>query len=276
MDYVQRFHEPLMEATNHHLAGLYSELIAPVRERLRSRHLVVVPHDFLHYIPFQALRGGAGSLIDDFTVSYAPSASIFAHCQTLPPPAGQRTLILGFPDARSPHIVDEIRAVADASPEPTVLLGSEASRKALSDMGPGCAVVHIATHGYFRRDNPMFSAVRLGDSYLSVYDLYHLKLPVGLVTLSACATGSSVVVDGDELLGLVRGLLCAGARSLLVTLWDVQDRATAEFMKFFYGRLREEPDTLALREAVLALRETNPHPYYWAPFVWMGKIAHRN
>jgi CHAT domain-containing protein len=68
----------------------------------------------------------------------------------------------------------------------------------------------------------MFSAVRLGDSYLSVYDLYHLKLPVGLVTLSACATGSSVVVDGDELLGLVRGLLCAGARSLLVTLWDVQ------------------------------------------------------
>jgi CHAT domain-containing protein len=274
MDYVRRFHEPLLDATNHHLAGLYQELIAPVRSRLRSRHLVVVPHDFLHYLPFHALRGDGGSLIDDFTVSYAPSASIFAHCQTLPPAADRRTLILGFPDARTPYIVDEIRAVADASLEPTVLLGSEASRKALSEMGPGCAVVHIATHGYFRRDNPMFSAVRLGDSYLSLYDLYHLKLPVGLVTLSACATGSSVVVDGDELLGLVRGLLCAGARSLLVTLWDVQDRATAEFMKTFYGRLRDEPDqSLALRDAVLALRETHPHPYYWAPFVWMGKVA---
>ena len=213
MDYVRRFHEPLLQATNHHLAVLYEELIAPVRKHLRSRHLVVVPHDFLHYLPFHALRGGGGSLIDDFTVSYAPSASIFAYCQTLPPPADRRTLILGFPDARTPHIVDEIRAVADASREPTVLLGSEANRKALSEKGPGCAVVHIATHGYFRRDNPMFSAVRLGDSYLSVYDLYHLKLPVGLVTLSACATGSSVVVDGDELLGLVRGLFCAGARS---------------------------------------------------------------
>src|SRR5262245_41337061 len=273
-DYVQRFHEPLLHATNHHLAGLYDELIAPVRSRLRSRHLVVVPHDFLHYLPFHALRGEGGSLIDDFTVSYAPSASIFAHCQALPPTADRRTLILGFPDARAPHIVDEIRAVADASAEPTELLGADASRKALREKGPGCAVVHIATHGYFRRDNPMFSAVRLGDSYLSLYDLYHLRLPVGLVTLSACATGSSVVVDGDELLGLVRGLFCAGARSLLVTLWDVQDRATAEFMKFFYGRLREEPDqSLALRDAVLAIRETHPHPYYWAPFVWMGKVA---
>jgi CHAT domain-containing protein len=274
MDYVQRFQDPLLDATNHHLAELHEDLIAPVRSRLHSRHLVIVPHDFLHYLPFHALRGHGGYVIDDFTVSYAPSASIFAHCQTLPAMADRRTLILGFPDARTPHIVDEIRAVADASPQPTVLLGSEASRKALSERGPGCAVVHIATHGYFRRDNPMFSAVRLGDSYLSLYDLYHLRLPVGLVTLSACATGSSVVVDGDELLGLVRGLLCAGAHSLLVTLWDVQDRATAEFMKSFYGRLRENRDqSLALQNAILELREKNPHPYYWAPFVLMGKVA---
>jgi CHAT domain-containing protein len=273
-EYVRRFEGPLLQASNHHLEELHQELIAPVRERLDARHLVVVPHDFLHYLPFHALRASGRYLIDDFTVSYAPSASIFAHCQTLPRTSDGRTLILGFPDERTPHILDEIRAVAEASAEPTVLLGSAASRKALVELGPGSAVVHIATHGYFRRDNPMFSAVRLGDSYLSLYDLYQLKLPVGLVTLSACATGSSVVVEGDELLGLVRGLLCAGAQSLLVTLWDVQDRATADFMKSFYGRLRETGDPKhSLRAATLSLRESHPHPYYWAPFVWMGKVG---
>jgi CHAT domain-containing protein len=273
-EYVRRFQEPLLQASHHHLAELHEELVAPVRKSLDARHLVVVPHDFLHYLPFHALRAEGRYLIDDFTISYAPSASIFAHCQTLPSTNDGRTLILGFPDERTPHIVDEIRAVAEASAEPTVLLGPTASRKALIDLGPGCAVVHVATHGYFRRDNPMFSAVRLGDSYLSLYDLYQLKLPVGLVTLSACATGSSVVVEGDELLGLVRGLLCAGAHSLLVTLWDVQDRATSEFMKSFYSRLRETKDpALSLRDAMLGLRERHPHPYYWAPFVWTGKIS---
>jgi CHAT domain-containing protein len=274
MEYVRRFQEPLLQASNHHLAALYEELIAPLRKRLDVQHLVVVPHDFLHYLPFHALRADGRYLIDDFTVSYAPSASIFAHCQTLPKTTDGRTLILGFPDERTPHIVDEIRAVAEASSEATVLLGSSASRKALVELGPGCSVVHIATHGYFRRDNPMFSAVRLGDSYLSLYDLYRLKLPVGLVTLSACATGTSVVVEGDELLGLVRGLLCAGAHSLLVTLWDVQDRATADFMKAFYSRLRETGDPArSLRHATLALRVTHPHPYYWAPFVWTGQVG---
>ena len=112
-------------------------------------------------------------------------------------------------------------------------------------------MIHIATHGYYRKDNPMFSAIRLGDSYLSLYDLYELSLPVDLITVSACATGSSVVVEGDELLGLVRGLLYAGARSLVATLWNVHDRATATLMESFYSR------------RVLRCREPNPsksHP----------------
>ncbi|HEY7820905.1 MAG TPA: CHAT domain-containing protein, partial [Vicinamibacteria bacterium] len=150
-EYVRRFQEPLLQASHHHLAELHEELVAPVRKSLDARHLVVVPHDFLHYLPFHALRAEGRYLIDDFTISYAPSASIFAHCQTLPSANDGRTLILGFPDERTPHIVDEIRAVAEASAESTVLLGSSASRKALVELGPGCAVVHIATHGYFRR-----------------------------------------------------------------------------------------------------------------------------
>ena len=119
----------------------------------------------------------------------------------------------------------------------------------------------------------MFSAIRLGDGYLTLYDLYDMSLPVDLLTLSGCSTGLSVVASGDEQLGLVRGLLNAGARSLVLTLWDVRDRTTAEFMKSFYTRYGADPGdpAAALRGAMLELRETHPHPYYWAPFVLIGR-----
>jgi len=73
----------------------------------------------------------------------------------------------------------------------------------------------------------MFSAIRLGDGYVTLYDLHQLSLPVDLAKLSGCSTGRSVMAGGDELLGLVRALLQAGARTLLLTLWDVYDRSTA-------------------------------------------------
>jgi CHAT domain-containing protein len=132
--------------------------------------------------------------------------------------------------------------------------------------------VHIATHGLFRQDNPMFSSIRLGQSELNLFDIYDLQLSAELVTLSGCGTGLNVVVGGDELLGLVRGLLYAGAQSLVVTLWDVNDESTAEFMKVFYEQLRSTPNkAVALRHAMAALRDTYSHPYHWAPFLLIGK-----
>src|SRR5205823_8565438 len=113
---------------------------------------------------------------------------------------------------------------------------------ALREKGPHCRLIHIATHGYFRQDNPMFSGIRMAGSYLSLFDLYYMNLPVELLTLSGCVTGLNVVADGDELLGLARGLLYAGARSLLLSLWDVDDKSTAEFMKLFYSRLAHHPN----------------------------------
>lgn len=120
----------------------------------------------------------------------------------------------------------------------------------------------------------MFSGIRLGDSYLSLYDLYQLKLEAELVTLSGCATGLNVVSSGDELLGLIRGLLYAGAKSLLLTLWNVHDRSTADFMTSFYRCLQEGGEKAgALQGAMQELREQYPHPYYWAPFALIGKIS---
>ena len=120
----------------------------------------------------------------------------------------------------------------------------------------------------------MFSSIRMGNSYLSLYDLYQLHLPVELVTLSGCATGLNVVAAGDELIGLARGLFQAGAQSLLLSLWDVHDQSTADFMTAFYRRFQAGEDkATAVREAMLELRKTYPHPYQWAPFVLMGKYA---
>ena len=87
------------------------------------------------------------------------------------------------------------------------------------------------------RRQPDVLGIRLGGSYLTLYDLYNLKLPAELVALSACVTGLNVIAAGDELLGLARGLFRAGAASLLLTLWEVPDQSTAEFMKAFYDRV---------------------------------------
>jgi CHAT domain-containing protein len=272
-EYVRTYEKSLLAAAQAHLGQLYQELLAPLRAHLRGKHLVVVPHGVLHYLPFHALFDGAGYLIDSFTVSYAPSASIFAHCQRKPSRASGSSLILGVPDAQAPLILDEVRSVAGILPDAELLVGAEANEAALRERGAHSPLIHIATHGSFRQDNPMFSGIRLGGAYLSLYDLYQLKLEAELVTLSGCATGLNVVAPGDELLGLIRGLLYAGAHSLLLTLWDVNDRSTADFMTRFYSRVRDgEGKASALQGAMRELRQDYPHPYHWAPFTLIGKV----
>ena len=118
----------------------------------------------------------------------------------------------------------------------------------------------------------MFSSIHLGDSELSLFDLYQLRLPAELITLSGCGTGLNVVVGGDELIGLKRGLLYAGASGVLLTLWDVNDQSTASFMQLFYNRLRSDPNKArAVQYAMNELRREYAHPFYWAPFVLVGK-----
>ena len=122
----------------------------------------------------------------------------------------------------------------------------------------------------------MFSGIRMGDGYLNLYDLYQMRLPSRLVTLSGCATGMNFVSVGDELLGLQRGLFCAGATSLLLSLWDVHDQSTSQLMEAFYKNYMQSEDLAAsLQSAMQQLREENPHPYFWAPFVLIGKVAER-
>ena len=272
-EYVSRFAESLLRTTQTHLLALHEFLFLPLERLLSVRQLVIVPYGPLHSLPFHALFNGHGYLADDFTMCYAPSASIFAQL----PPSSKTfdgpSLLLGVEDEKTPFIREEIAAVAAAVPNPEVFLGSEATEKVLRDRGRHSRLIHIASHGQFRPDSPMFSAIRLADSHVNLYDFYHMKLPVDLLTLSGCATGLSVIDEGDEALGLARGLLYAGAHSLLLTSWEVDDQSTSLFMKHFYSRLQTKTGKAdAVRSAMLMLRESHPHPYYWAPFRLLGKI----
>jgi CHAT domain-containing protein/tetratricopeptide (TPR) repeat protein len=268
-----RLESASLRATTRHLKDLYECLIAPIEPLLKGRHIVVVPHGPLHDLPVHALFDGNEYLIDRFTISYAPSASVHSLCQRLARPDSKRSLILGFDDAKAPWIRREVEELAGILPSACLRVGKDATLAVLQEMAPECGTVHIASHGHFRRDNPLFSSVRLGDSFLSVYDLYSLRLPVDLLTLSGCGTGLSFVAAGDELLGLARGLLYAGAHTLLLTLWDVYDRSTAELVRLFYSHLQAASDNKAeaLRSAMLELRDANPHPFYWAPLMLVGK-----
>ena len=274
-DYVRRFEAALLRATESHLESLYSELIAPLRMLLQGTHLIFVPHGPLHFLPFHALKNGGEYLSDAFTVSYAPSATVFSLCQQKATSAAPASLVLGIADERAPQILDEVRCVSSLLPRSSLHLGEHATSSLLREKGPESGLLHIATHGVYRQDNPMFSGIRLGDGYLNLYDLYQMKLNARLVTLSGCATGMNFVAAGDELLGLQRGLFCAGATTLLLSLWDVHDESTAQLMGHFYKRHIEGHDMAkSLQDAMRELRKKRPHPFYWAPFVLVGKLAH--
>jgi CHAT domain-containing protein len=270
--YLETVHDSLLQTTQAHLKELYDELIAPVAPKLQAKHLIFVPHGLLHYVPFHALFDGAQHLIDSYTVSYSPSASIYALCQTRTANSSGPSLVFGIPDPQAPAILDEVQALTGVLDHAELFLGQNATVNVLREKGPASRLIHIATHGRFRQDNPMFSAIRMGDSFLSLFDLYQLRLPVELITLSGCSTGLNVVAAGDELIGLARGLLHAGAQSLVLSLWDVHDTSTAEFMTAFYRRLGNgESKAEALRSAMLELRASYPHCYQWAPFILVGK-----
>jgi hypothetical protein len=269
----------LTARARHHLAALYHMLLRRVEECVGGREgsagprrLVVVPHRALHYVPFHALHDGEAYVVERREVSYAPSAGVLRRCLERPQAAFERALLLGVADEQTPRVRDEIRALAPLFPEGEVLLDEGATLEALRRGAPRADVLHLACHGQFRPDSPLFSSLRLGDGWLTVRDAYTLDVGAGLVTLSACETGVSAVAPGDELIGLVRGFFYAGAPTLMLSLWTVDDEATSELMTDFYTALRAgSRPAAALRAAQLRQMRERPHPFFWSPFVLTGR-----
>ena len=132
-------------------------------------------------------------------------------------------------------------------------------------------ILHLAAHGLFRPEAPLLSSIHLADRWLAVQDIYDLDLHASLVTLSACETGLGQDAGGDDMMGLVRGFLYAGASSLIVSLWTVDDKAMTRLVISFYTHwLSGQPKARALRQAQLELLAEYEHPFYWAPLVLVG------
>jgi CHAT domain-containing protein len=270
--YLKEHEVQLREAIERHLRELYIELVKPLAGFLDSKHLIFVPHGILHYLPFHAFLDQSEYLIDRHTISYAPSASVLRYCIEREPIQDANPLLVGVADERAPQIAEEIHALKKLLPQARVYFGRRATRRVVRREAERSDFLHIATHAEFRTDNPMFSSLKLADGPLNALDLYSMTCQTNLVTLSGCKSGMNDVGGADELLGLMRGFLYAGARSLLLSLWDVNDRSTAEFMGQFYrswlgGRSKAE----ALQDGIRTIRSKEPHPYYWAPFYLVGK-----
>jgi CHAT domain-containing protein len=254
------------------LAALYHALIAPTAAHLAGyERLVVVPYGVTHAVPFQALFDGERHLIEAVEVSVSPSSSLLRLAAARPRHTGRNLLIVAHSDGgRLPAVLEEARAVGALFPA-TVYVERDATRENLIAAAPRHTVLHLAAHGEARLDNPAFAHLQLADGQLSVVDTFNLRLDGALVTLSACETGRSVVTGGDELIGLSRGFLYAGASTLVQSLWRVEDTATARLMAAFYRGLRAGARKgAALRAAQRALYADAAHPYFWGAFQVIG------
>lgn len=271
------------------LLRLHAQLIAPLEEvglLAQVRHLLIVPHGELHYLPFGALmrRGADGDdefLVERYDIGYAPSATTWMQLGDRASPAGDRVLALAPRPERLPGSrleVESLRTLYDGAA--TVLTGSAATETAFRAAVERYPIVHLATYGVLNQHNPLFSFVELQggsghDGRLEVHEVAALRLQVRLLILSACQTGlaSGAISDvpaGDDWVGLVRAFLGAGAQNVIATLWAVEDRSTAEVMERLHRRLRAgASEAAALSQAQ---RETLRNPATAGPFFWAGFV----
>jgi tetratricopeptide (TPR) repeat protein len=293
-------------------ATLLAELAGAASADLdASRELVIAPDGILFYLPFEALRRAEGAplLAETHTLRYTPSAALLAQPRAGPAPERRGATLVAFGDPRleaaaadEPSLLrslerggfrlaplpasgDEVRAIAGlfGPDEAKLYLGDAFREQAVVDeLSRGHRYVHFATHAVVDEQAPLRSGIVVSrapgadeDGVLQVREIASLRISADLVTLSACQTGLGALVDGEGMLGLARAFQQAGARRLVVSLWNVNDFSTGKFMAAFYRFLQAgDSPALALASARREmLRSPNPslrHPYHWAGFVLIG------
>ncbi|MGH9246629.1 MAG: CHAT domain-containing protein [Acidimicrobiales bacterium] len=216
-----------------HAANRLDELLVePVRPMLGDRPLVLVPTGALHALPWSVLPTLSGR-----PVTVAPSAAMWLRADTATPKGNDtRFVLVAGPRLAGAH--PEIATLARRYPDALRFTRGEATADAVSAALDGATLAHIAAHGRFRADNPMFSALDLADGPLTVHDLEALRRAPDTLVLSACDSGLSAVHPGDELLGLAASLFGLGTRTLVASLLPVSDKATRALMLAFHRHLQ--------------------------------------
>lgn len=260
---------------------LFDDIIAPVKANLTHKKLVIVPHGPLHYLPFAALFDGNDFFIEQYSYRVLPSASVMQYVNTSSQSDSSQLLALGNPDLNDsnldlPGTQQEVEALGTLFPKAQVMVRGKATETMLKTYAQNVPMLHIASHGEFNPEEPLKSRLLLAadsqnDGSLTVGELYDMRLNSDLVTLSACQTGLGDIQSGDDVIGLTRGFLFAGASNIIASLWMVDDAATATLMTDLYTFLGREDKQQALRDAQLAIKNSySQHPYYWAAFQLVG------
>jgi CHAT domain-containing protein len=271
------------------LRQLYEWLIQPVAPYLETDAILIVPYGILHYVPFAALTDGNDYFIDKYVPFALPSANALRFVPDEPQDF-DTALVIGNPTGTGglsplPFAEREAQSVAELF-KTQPLLGNEATETIFRAEADRNNILHIAAHGAYNPDSPLFSSIYLAsdnqyDGRLDVFEIYDLDLThkTSLVILSACETQLGAkglrtglgVTAGDEVVGLTRSFLYAGTPSVIASLWNVDDEATGLLMERFYTHLREGTGkAAALRQAQIEVREEYPNPYYWSAFMLSG------
>ena len=261
-----------------YLHRLYQALIAPLSADLENiNHLfVVMPPDW-HNLPLAAFFDGQHYLTERYQISYLSAPEVLTDTRT-PLESPTRALMIGHSnEGEYPGILYATHTIKQNFPagwSSTLLMDADATFEKFKQASRESNLIHLATHATFRVDNPLFSWARLAGHRLTVAELYQMKLPHNpLVVFSACETGLGKP-RGGGLLGMGRALLAAGASGLVVTLWRVEDQATAHLMVDFYAQLaRYEQIThvasAALHQAQQQAIAKEQHPFFWAGFIFI-------
>ncbi len=270
--HLEKFMPELKTRADVYLRNLFEKLLRPIEKFLEMRDLVIIPVGALYYVPFNALFDGENYLIESREIVYAPSAAIWQKLNRKKAKKPENVLLFGFADERIPLVNDEIKALEKIFEKSESFTGKRANFKNYTKTAPDFDILHLACHGEFRPENPLFSSLHLADGFITVRDICSQKLSAQIVTLSACETGLNKIFAGDEILGLARGFLTAGASSLVLSLWTVNDAATSKLMTDFYEQLqRGNSVSASLRKAQKYFIKQEKHPYFWASFVIIGK-----
>ncbi len=265
-------------------------LIQPLAEMTKPEDLLILsPTGVLHSVPIHALWVNGEPLIVRNPIAYCASLTSFAQCvqRAVANEAGGRpkTVMAVYEDTPgtpfSPVEQDRVYTAAKdlgTAIGASVLTGKSVGRKDFDESIQASSLVHFHGHCTFDEAQVTNQCFVLGDGRVAVADLFNLKLRAPHITLIACDSSSQSIAAGDEPLGMVTALLCAGASSVIGTLWTTSSSNGRRFSEHFYSALDESGPSgvldlaAALRKAVLTIRgnRRTRQPYHWASFVLHG------
>jgi CHAT domain-containing protein len=211
--------------------ALERRLIAPLAAVLGDRELVIVPTGPLHDLPWAALPSLRGR-----PLVVSPSAGTWMARQAVPRSSGPKIALVAGPRLR--HAAAEVAGIRELYENPSVLTGKAATVGAVMRALDGATVAHLACHGHFRSDSPLFSSLELADGPLNAYELQRLSRPPDLIVLSACDLAIADTRPGDEPLGFAAALIGMGARTIVASVVPVPDAAARRLMIALHRDLR--------------------------------------